>query len=166
MTSLEVPSPVVSAYDRALPRKRMAAGVLFFDDLSRVLLVDPVYKDPWEIPGGAVEADESPRDGARREVREELGLDMRPGALLGVDWTAHRPERSEGLVLVFDGGRLSHKQLASIRLQKEELRGHAFVEVEEVGRLLVPVLARRVQACAAAREQQRTVYLENGFEAE
>ncbi|MGW6244366.1 NUDIX domain-containing protein [Streptomyces roseolus] len=44
------------AYDRGLPRKRVAAGVLFFDDAGRVLLVDPVYKEPWEIPGGAVEA--------------------------------------------------------------------------------------------------------------
>ena len=30
-------------YDRTLPRKRVAAGVLFFDVEGRVLLVDPVY---------------------------------------------------------------------------------------------------------------------------
>lgn len=81
----EGPAVELSEYDRKLPRKRVAAGVLFFDADGRVMLVDPVYKDPWEIPGGAVEWDESPRDGAVREVKEELGLAWRPGRLLGVD---------------------------------------------------------------------------------
>ncbi|MFF8812893.1 NUDIX domain-containing protein [Streptomyces pactum] len=74
MTGVDVHGAGISAYDRRLPRKRMAAGVLFFDSAGRVLLVDPAYREPWEIPGGAVEREESPRAGARREVREELGL--------------------------------------------------------------------------------------------
>ncbi|MFI9275970.1 NUDIX domain-containing protein [Kitasatospora sp. NPDC052896] len=53
-----------------MPRKRVAAGVLFVDAEGRVLLVGPVYKEPWEIPGGGVEWDESPRTGATREVKE------------------------------------------------------------------------------------------------
>ncbi|MFE7511441.1 hypothetical protein ACFU8I_09485 [Streptomyces sp. NPDC057540] len=52
-----------------------------------------------------------------------------------------------------DGGRLTPGQICSIRLQAEELRGYAFVDVGSVGELLVPVLARRVQACTRAREQ-------------
>ncbi|MGW2748072.1 NUDIX domain-containing protein [Streptomyces sp. NPDC001450] len=101
-----MPTPT-SDYDRALPRKRVAAGVLFFDDQDRVLLVDPVYKDPGEIPCGAVEADESPRASAHREIKEELGLDLPPGRLLAVDWTPSRPDRSEGLVFIYDGGHLT-----------------------------------------------------------
>jgi 8-oxo-dGTP diphosphatase len=53
---------------------RVAAGVLFRDAVGRVLLVKPTYKDGWEIPGGYVEAGESPRAAAAREVKEELGL--------------------------------------------------------------------------------------------
>lgn len=56
------------AYDLALPRKRVAAGVLYLDTEGRLLLVDPVYKTDWEIPGGAVEKNESPRAGAMREI--------------------------------------------------------------------------------------------------
>ncbi|MGW1061169.1 NUDIX domain-containing protein [Micromonospora rubida] len=53
-----------------LPRKRMAAGLLITDADERVLLVEPVYKAEWEIPGGCVEADESPHQAAIRECRE------------------------------------------------------------------------------------------------
>jgi hypothetical protein len=57
-----------------LPRKRMGARALFFDAADRVLLAEPTYKPYWEIPGGAVEAGESPRDAVAREPKEEVGL--------------------------------------------------------------------------------------------
>ena len=85
----------------------MGAGVLLSDDAGRVLLVEPTYKDDWEIPGGGVEADESPYTAAVRELKEELGLPVRPGRLLVTDWVPPRPERTEGLMLVFDGGVLA-----------------------------------------------------------
>jgi hypothetical protein len=66
-------------YVASLARKRMAAGALFRDGAGRPLLVDPVYKDTWDLPGGAVEAEESPHAACRREVAEELGLDRPAG---------------------------------------------------------------------------------------
>jgi 8-oxo-dGTP diphosphatase len=160
--AFETPAGQLSEYDRKLPRKRVAAGVLFFDSDGRVMLVDPVYKAPWEIPGGAVEWDESPRDGAAREVKEELGLVCAPGQLLGIDWVGPRPGRSEGLAAVFDGGVLDAEQVAGIQLQAEELHAFEFVGLDQVHERLIPLLARRVQACMAARERGETVYLENG----
>lgn len=89
-----------------LPRKRMAAGLLLTDADERVLLVEPVYKAGWEIPGGCVEADESPYQAAIRECREELGLDLAPGRLLVVDWVPARAGRTEGVMVVYDCGTL------------------------------------------------------------
>ena len=34
------------------PKKRMGAGVLIRDEQGRVLLVEPTYKQSWEIPSG------------------------------------------------------------------------------------------------------------------
>jgi ADP-ribose pyrophosphatase YjhB (NUDIX family) len=57
--------------DNPLDRSRplVAAGVLFFDDAGRVLLVQPTYKDHWEIPGGYVETRETPVQAPYRPPR-------------------------------------------------------------------------------------------------
>ena len=108
-------------YMRSLPRKRMAAGAVFVDGAGRVLLVDPTYRDTWDLPGGAVEAEESPYAACRREVAEELGLDRRPGRVLAVDWVPSRPGRPEGLVVVYDGGLLGTVEVDAITLPEDEL---------------------------------------------
>ena len=91
-------------FTAAFPKKYLSAGALFFDDAGRLLIVKPTYKDGWEIPGGIVEQDESPFDACRREVREEIGLEMTPGRLLAVDYRSAEAGRSDSLQLVFLGG--------------------------------------------------------------
>ncbi len=86
-----------------------------------MLLVEPVYKDYWEIVGGCVEENESPRQGAAREVKEELGKTIVPGRLLVVDWVPPRPDRTEGLMFVYDGGTLDELSTADIHLPPDEL---------------------------------------------
>jgi 8-oxo-dGTP pyrophosphatase MutT (NUDIX family) len=57
----------------------LAAGVLVLDDDDRVLLVGqhryPIDAYSWEIPEGGVPAGETALDGARRELREETGVE-------------------------------------------------------------------------------------------
>jgi ADP-ribose pyrophosphatase YjhB (NUDIX family) len=54
---------------------------------SRVLLVKrahPPLQAQWSIPGGVLEVGELVHEAAIREVREETGLAVAPGELLGV----------------------------------------------------------------------------------
>ncbi|MEV8509706.1 NUDIX hydrolase [Actinoplanes sp. NPDC051475] len=154
---------MTSDYTATLPRKRMGAGVLLSDDQGRSLLVEPSYKDYWELPGGAVEADESPHAAVARELTEELGLSVELGRLLVSDWVPPRPGRTEGLMMVFDGGVLTPEQTAQIRLPADELRSWAWCTEQEAGERLSELLARRVAAAVRARADGVTVYLENGF---
>jgi ADP-ribose pyrophosphatase YjhB (NUDIX family) len=83
----------VNAHEAKMAHPRMAAGALFFDAADRVLMVEPTYKDYWEVPGGYVETGESPLQAAVREVHEELGITSPIGRLLAVDWA---PSEAEG----------------------------------------------------------------------
>jgi 8-oxo-dGTP diphosphatase len=140
----------------------MAAGALFRDEDGRVLLVDPVYKPVWDLPGGAVEKEESPQAACRREIAEELGLDRVPGRVLVVDWVPSRPERPEGLIVVYDGGVLAPGEVAAITLQDGELAGYEFVEPGTVGERVSPLLARRIAACVEALMVGTVISLEDG----
>lgn len=152
-------------YIASLAKRRMAAGALFRDETGRVLLVDPSYKDPWDLPGGAVEAEESPHAACRREVAEELGLDRPPGRIVAVDWVPSRPERPEGVVIVYDGGILSDADIKEIVVGDDELAGYAFTDPDEVAELVTPLLARRIGACLQAVADGTVAALENGVPA-
>lgn len=146
-----------------LARKRVAATVLFTDAGGRVLVVEPTYKPRWELPGGAVERDESPWHAAGREIEEELGVEQRPGRMLAIDYVPAAPGRTEGVITVFEGGVLAESAAAAIRLPAGELRSYAFVEPAGLADFLPPLLVRRAMAAKRARDEGRTLYLENGY---
>lgn len=156
-------------HTRTIPTKRTAATMLFTDGQGRVLLCEPAYKDVFEAPGGAGEVDESPRDTAAREVKEELGLVVEPGRLVAVDYVpmigSGDAARTEGIIFVFDGGRLTSEQTAAIVLDPAELKSWSWCTVEEAYELLRPLVARRIEASlkAIAADTAETLYMENGY---
>ncbi|MBW4701993.1 NUDIX hydrolase [Micromonospora sp. RL09-050-HVF-A] len=143
----------------------MGAAVLITDAAGRALLVEPVYKDYWEIVGGCVDADESPRQAAAREVEEELGRSVVPGRLLVTDWVPPRPDRTEGMMFVYDGGTLDEAGAADILLPPDELRSWAWCTEEQIRERMPELLARRVVAALRAKAEGTMLDLENGFRA-
>ena len=77
------PSCGVTHYENAKP----CGGALVTDDDGRLLLIrrahDP-FDGHWDIPGGFCELRELPEAAAVREVREETGLEIETGGLLGM----------------------------------------------------------------------------------
>lgn len=55
-----------------------------FDEQKRVLLCHRCDYDLWNLPGGRVESRETPWDAAKREVKEETGLEVSIERLSGV----------------------------------------------------------------------------------
>lgn len=65
----------------------VSACLIEHEDDGRVLLVEEgkdAAAGTWNLPAGKLEDDEDPRTGARREAREEVGLDVSPDDLIGV----------------------------------------------------------------------------------
>jgi 8-oxo-dGTP pyrophosphatase MutT (NUDIX family) len=124
-----------------------------------MLIVEPTYKDRWEVPGGAVEADESPRAACRRELSEELGVELPLGRLLVMEWQGPEPERTESIMFLYDGGVIDAGRIA---LAADELRSYAFVAPEELEVHLVERLARRMRAGLVALGEDRLVEMEHG----
>jgi ADP-ribose pyrophosphatase YjhB (NUDIX family) len=152
----------VEQYVARLARKRMAAGVLFRDPQDRVLLVEPSYKPNWEIPGGAVEADESPWRAAARELAEELGWNQPLGRLLVVDHVLTHDSRPEGVVFVFDGGVLDEDDLAALVPADGEVVSAGFHTLEQARSKVKPLLADRLVAAMDAVLEGATVLCEHG----
>jgi ADP-ribose pyrophosphatase YjhB (NUDIX family) len=146
-----------------LPRKGVAAGALIRDQAGRVLLVEPVYKPTWEIPGGVVEENEAPLEGCRREIAEELGVQLPVTRLLVVDWIPRLGVWHDALVFVFDGGVLDPELAAGIRLPPDELAAAHFTTLDEAaGRLRPSSLRRLARALDVATTGKGPVYLQFG----
>jgi len=131
----------------SLPRKRMAACVLLFDDEGRLLILKTTYRKGWLVPGGVVEHNESPWQGARREAREEIGLELEAFRFAAMDWRSSDREYDDSLHFVFDGGVLSPAQRAAIRPDGVEIADYRFADRDEAQTLLEPHLCRRIMPC-------------------
>jgi len=82
----------------------VAAGVLV--ENGRVLLAqrkpDAHLGGAWELPGGKVEEGEDPRDALRRELAEELGIDVTVGEVVDVTFHWYEQAGKNILLLFFD----------------------------------------------------------------
>jgi len=149
-------------YYANLPRKIVGAGAIFFNSIGELLIVKPTYKDGWSIPGGAVELNESPREGCIREVKEEIGLDIYIKKLLVLDY---RAKDDDSLQFIFLGGTLDVQQIANIKLQESELSEYKFVSTDDaIANYLRSNLAGRTPACLKAIRTGKCYYLEGSKE--
>lgn len=141
-------------------RKRVAADVLIRDEGGRVLLVDPTYKEGWDLPGGMVEANESPRTGASRELVEELGLPRSLGRPLAIEWVGAHGPWDDQVVFVFDGGTLTAEDAVAVRVLDAEIAAWRFFDVEDARAELREHIWRRLRAALDSLELGTTSYLE------
>jgi len=147
-----------AAWYAQLPTMFGAAAALFTNPAGLVLLVKPNYRDHWSLPGGILEHGEPPHEGCRREVKEELGLDIAPGRLLVVGWAGLDRVRPRPVVhFVFDGGTLADD--VPIQLQKDELEEYRFIRVADLDTYLPAIITGRVAAAVRGRRTGATAYL-------
>lgn len=145
-TPLDEPAGFRALLNSFLPRKRGIGQMLVRDTGGRVLLCQLTYKTDWDLPGGVVELNESPRLAVGRELQEELGLTIDPGPLVLTDWLPPWSGWDDALCLVFDGG--AHDPSLTDRIEREprEIRSARFCSLDEVEERCADFTARRIRS--------------------
>ncbi|MBM9462912.1 NUDIX hydrolase [Aeromicrobium sp. YIM 150415] len=121
----------VSILNAGLPRKRVIAQGLLRDEHDRVLLCELTYKREWDLPGGVIEVGESPGTGLVRELHEELGITVDLGALVTMNWLPPWREWDDACLFVFDLGRIDAATVEDMELQRTEIAGVHWCDLEE-----------------------------------
>ena len=98
------------------PRFAVTAGAIVTDDLGRVLLLKHRFRpgSGWGLPGGFIEHGEQPEEGLRRELREEIGLEVERLRLFTVR-SFKRPKQVE---IVFMGQAVGNPDELSFEIQE------------------------------------------------
>ncbi|MFB7368326.1 NUDIX domain-containing protein [Streptomyces sp. NPDC056222] len=150
-------------YAATLPKATLFGRVFFTDEQDRPVHLHAVYstEHPWQWPGGTAEAGERPWETAVRETREETGLLVTgPPRLLaavfglpGAGW----PLATAGYV--FDGGRLTDRQIAGITLAPEEHDQVRVLPLEDWAPLMPTRDFARLTAVMEARRSGVAAYI-------
>lgn len=75
----KLPGPVRRAAVRLGAPNYTVGAVCVLEHDGEVLFLWQPHRLGWSLPGGLLEHGEEPADGVRREVAEEVGLDIDPG---------------------------------------------------------------------------------------
>jgi 8-oxo-dGTP pyrophosphatase MutT (NUDIX family) len=91
--------------------RRLSCGILILSEPHELLLCHVTGQDHWDLPKGGIHVDESPRQAALRETREETGLDLSAHPLRELGRFDYRPKKDlhlfAALMPRFDVARLS-----------------------------------------------------------
>ena len=105
---------------------QITAKVLIRDESDKVLILKDRFSDWWDLPGGHIHTDETPEEGAIREVEEETGLTLNDVDLvIGQEVDTDLGHRL-GLFLITSIPLDSPKPLLS-----EEHTDHAWIKMED-----------------------------------
>ncbi|MFH1098502.1 MAG: NUDIX hydrolase [Candidatus Uhrbacteria bacterium] len=147
------------SYYQSLPKKRMASGVILRNERGEMLVLKTSYKNHWEIPGGVVEENESPVAAAEREVREEIGLQIKITSCLVIHYRSAQNSQDENIMFTFDGGIVTDHHALS--LDQKEIIETKFVSFREAMPLVGERIGSRLPFCEQALREGKTIYLES-----
>jgi RimJ/RimL family protein N-acetyltransferase/ADP-ribose pyrophosphatase YjhB (NUDIX family) len=153
----------IGILNSTLPTKRAIAQGVMRNGEGQVLLCELTYKNEWDLPGGVVDPLESPFECLVREVREELGVEVRPQGLLAVNWLPPWRGWTDATVFVFDLGVTDADLPHRAALQPGEIRALHWVGEEELEERVAPYNQRLLAFLAT--HTGPTAYLEDGLPA-
>jgi ADP-ribose pyrophosphatase YjhB (NUDIX family) len=128
------------------PRFAVTAGAVVTDARGRVLLLKHRFRPGtgWGMPGGFIKAGEQPEEGLRRELREEVGLEVEKVKL----FTTRAFKRPMQVEIVFTAQAIGVANQLSFEIQQaawfslDELPGELPIDQAQLIKLAVEDGAR------------------------
>ena len=131
--------------------------MIFSNDDGDILLLEPTYKNDWEIPGWIIEENESQKEACEREIYEELWLKKEIGELLCLEY---QREEDDSYMFVFDGWMLTQNEIESIKIQENEIGSFEFLSLEEIEQKVLKKMFLRIKKCIESKWDKNTHYYE------
>lgn len=122
----------VAILNAGLPRKRVIGQGLLRNERGEYLLCELTYKSEWDLPGGVIEVGEAPGVGLTREIEEELGITLPAGEMITMNWLPAWRAWDDACLFVFDLGQTSSDAIGDMTLQKSEIAGVHWCDMDEV----------------------------------
>jgi mutator protein MutT len=96
----------------------VTAAALVFNDQGEVLLLKHAFRagSGWGMPGGFMEADEQPEQTLRRELREEVGIEISDVRVI----TARSFDKVRQIEIVFVCRSQGHAKALSVEVERAE----------------------------------------------
>ncbi|MFH8257738.1 NUDIX hydrolase [Streptomyces roseolus] len=133
-------------WQNTLPRWHVGANALVRDLDGRVLIVRPGRSRTWQLPGGQVDAHETPPQAAVRELYEETSLRLSPGPLLAMSFEHPSPGWDHPTqIMLFDLG-VVDATAVTLAPQDPDIAECQWAEPAAAAALLGPTRAERLRA--------------------
>jgi len=114
-----------------LPKRVSSAALILEDAEERVLVVKANYKPYWTFPGGIIDPDETPKQAAAREAREEIGIHVELDKLSFVSVANRSSSLAQTYQFIFKTS-FTSLPLKNIILQATEIDEYAVVTKAQV----------------------------------
>ena len=145
------------------PKKRVGAGVLFFNKRGEVLIVKPNYLEKWLWIGGSADENESPKTTALRECQEEIGTTPATFRLAFVNYLPQQPTgQSDILQFLFTSDEVDDTFISQLKLQESEIEDARFIPIDELANYMHEYRARAIQTYWKNKQGTAPLYMEDG----
>ncbi|WP_235816502.1 NUDIX hydrolase [Bacillus massilinigeriensis] len=127
----------------SIAKHKLAVATMVWNHKKQILLVKS-YKRGWEFPGGYVDQGESLKMAAKREVKEETGINIKVTGIYGIE----QDVEGSTVIVIFSGKAVSGELASS-----DESQDVGYFSISQAKKMITSDIFReRMMRCLNKKE--------------